>query len=105
MVRRRAPTNSSSVQAIALLGLLIVRGLFLWLVVPLAFLLWLLITPIRALRHRSFVSPSKVIGWSDLNLTAALGQVLIRPFGRRVDFTPWSSLPLVDHGVSVVDPW
>jgi len=89
----------------ALLGLLLVRGLFLWLVVPLAFLLWLVLTPVRALRRRSFVSPGKVIGWADLNLTAALGQVLIRPFGRRVDFTPWSSLPLVDHRVSVVDPW
>jgi len=82
-----------------------VRGLLLWLVVSLAFLLWLLLTPTRAVLHSSFVAPGKVIGWADLNLTAAIGQILIRPFGRRVDFTPWSNLPLVDHRVSVIDPW
>jgi len=91
-------------EAIAWFMLLAVRGLLLWLVVPLAFLLWLLLTPIRALRHRSFVSPSKVIGWADLNLIAVVGQILIRPFGRPVGFTPWSEMASVDHHVSVIDP-
>jgi len=92
-------------EAIAWFVLLAVRGLLLWLVVPLAFLLWLLLTPIRALRHRSFVSPSKVIGWADLNLIAVVGQILIRPFDRPTSFTPWSGMASVDHRVSVVDPW
>src|SRR6266851_9923742 len=77
-------------EAIALFVLLAVRGLLLWLVVSLAFLLWLLLTPQRAILHRSFVAPGKVIGWADLNLTAAIGQILIRPFGRPVGFTRWS---------------
>jgi hypothetical protein len=85
--------------------LLAVRGLLLWLVVPLAFLLWLLLTPLRAILRRSFVAPGKVIGWADLNLTAAIGQILIRPFGRPVGFTAWSDMALVDHRVSVIDPW
>ncbi|HEV1992078.1 MAG TPA: hypothetical protein VGR34_04350 [Candidatus Dormibacteraeota bacterium] len=46
----------------------------------------------------------KVIGWFDLNLMAAIGQIVIRPFGRRVDFTPWSALSSVDHRVSLIDP-
>jgi len=91
-------------EAIAWFVLLAVRGLLLWLVVPLALLLWLLLTPIRALRHRSFASPSKVIGWADLNLIAVVGQILIRPFGRPIGLTPWSDMSLVDHRVSVIDP-
>jgi len=92
-------------EAVAWFVLLAVRGLLLWLVVPLAFMLWLLLTPMRAILHRSFVAPGKVIGWADLNLTAVVGQILIRPFDRTVGFTPWSGMALVDHRVSVIDPW
>jgi len=92
-------------EAIAWFVLLAVRGLLLWLVVPLAFLLWLLLTPMRAILHRSFVAPGKVIGWADLNLIGLVGRLLIRPFGRPVGFTPWSDVALVDHRVSLVDPW
>jgi len=96
---------AGGLEAIAWFVLLAVRGLLLWLVVPLALLLWLLLTPMRAILHRSFISPGKVIGWADLNLTAAVGHILIRPFGRPVGFTPWSGMASVDHRVSVIDPW
>ena len=110
ITQERAASNPGHLRAggaesIAWLVLLVVRGLLLWLTLPLAFLLWLLLTPMRAIFRRSFVSPGKVIGWADLNLIAALGQILIRPFGRPVDFTPWSNMALVDHRVSLVDPW
>jgi len=47
----------------------------------------------------------KVIGWFDLNLIAAIGQIFIRPFGRHPEFTPWSALSSVEHRVSPIDPW
>jgi hypothetical protein len=97
--------SGSKSEAIAGFVLLLVRGLLLWLVIPLAFISWLLLAPARALLGRPYVAPGKVIGWADLNLIAAIGQLLVRPFGRRVDFTPWSELMSVDHRVSLIDPW
>ena len=91
---------------VAWFGLLCVRGILLWLVVPLAFCVWLLVlTPARAILRRPYVAVGKVIGWFDLNLIAAIGQIFIRPFGRHPEFTPWSALSSVEHRVSPIDPW
>src|ERR1700682_1691529 len=95
---------ASRVEAVAVLALLLVRGVLLWLVVPLAFCFWLLLTPARALFRRRYVGVGRVIGWFDLNLVALIGQVLIRPFGRRVDFTAWSAISSIDPRVRLIDP-
>jgi hypothetical protein len=92
-------------EAIVWFVLLVIRGLLLWLVIPLAFVLWLLISPARVVLHRPYATLGKVIGWADLNLTAAIAQILIRPFGRRISFIQWSSLLSVNHRVSLIDPW
>ena len=91
--------------AIAILLLLGVRGVLLWPVVPLAFCLWILLLLPRAVFGSSYVSPGKVIAWADLNLTAAIGLLLLRPLGKDVHFTPWSALETIEHRVSIVDAW
>lgn len=95
----------SGLEAIALFVLLVVRGLLLWLVIPIAFLGWLVISPIRLALGKPYITPGKRIGWADRNLTAIIAQVLARPFGRRSGFTPWSRVPSVEHRVSIIDPW
>jgi hypothetical protein len=93
------------VEAVAWIALLCVRGVLLWLVVPLAFCFWLLLlTPVRAILRRKYLSVGQVIGWFDLNLIAAIAQILIRPFGRQVPFTPWLAMSSVEHRVSLIDP-
>jgi hypothetical protein len=92
-------------EAIALFVLLVVRGWLLWLVIPIAFLGWLVMSPIRLTLGKPYITPGKLIGWADMNLTAAIGQVLVRPFGQRSDFTPWSKVQSVEHQVSIIDPW
>jgi hypothetical protein len=62
-------------------------------------------SPIRLTLRKPYITPGKLIGWADMNLGAAIGQGLIRPFGRRNDFTPWSRVLSVEHRVSIIDPW
>ncbi len=95
----------SGLEAIALFVLLVVRGWLLWLVIPIAFLGWLVMSPIRLTLGKPYITTGKLIGWADMNLSAAIGQVLVRPFGRRSDFTPWSRVLSVEHRVSIIDPW
>ena len=95
----------SGLEAIALFVLLVVRGWLLWLVIPLAFLGWLVMSPIRVVLSKPYIALGKLIGWMDMNLTAAIGKVLVRPFGRRSDFTPSSRVLSIEHRVSIIDPW
>lgn len=97
--------GGSGIEAIALFVLLVVRGWLLWLAIPIAFLGWLVMSPIRVVMGKPHIGLGKLIGWADMNLTAAIGKVLIRPFGRKSDFTPWSRVSSVEHRVSIIDPW
>ena len=95
----------NGLEAIALFVLLVVRGWLLWLVIPITFLVWLVMSPIRLTLRKPYITPGKLIGWADMNLTVAIGQMLAGPFGQRSDFTPWSKVLSVEHRVSIVDPW
>ncbi len=95
----------NGLEAITRFVLLVVRGWLLWLVMPIAFLVWLVMSPIRLTLPKPYITPRKLIGWADMNLCAVIGQVLVRPFGRRSDFTPWSRVLSVEHRVSIIDPW
>jgi len=95
----------NGLEAIALFVLLVVRGWLLWLVIPITFLVWLVMSSIRLTLRKPYITPGKLIGWADMNVTAAIGQMLVRPFGQRSDFTPWSKVLSVEHRVSIVDPW
>lgn len=95
----------SGLEPIALFVLLLIRGWLLWLVIPATFLGWLVMSPIRLILRKPFITPGKLISWADMNLTAAIGWVLVRPFGPRGDFTPWSKVLSVEHRVSIIAPW
>jgi hypothetical protein len=83
---------------IGLLLILLVRGVLLWIVVPISIGWWLLATPIDALTGRPHVRLAQTIGWADLNLIALL------TLGRLVPFVSWSQASKVEHRVSLVDP-
>jgi hypothetical protein len=95
----------SVLEAIALFHAFGRQGWLLWLVIPIALLGWLVTSPIRLILGKPYITAGKLIGWADMNLTAAIGQVLVRPFGQRSDFTPWSKVLTVEHRVSIIDPW
>jgi hypothetical protein len=57
--------------------LLLIRGVLLWLVVPLAVLLWVILA--GQLRRRG-VGLGRFLGWVDLNLIAFLQRTALRPF-------------------------
>jgi hypothetical protein len=56
-------------------ALLVIRGVLLWVLVPLATITWLL-TLIPFLIRRSAVGPRRFIRWFDLNLIAFLSRLL-----------------------------
>lgn len=89
----------------AIFLLLCVRGILLWLVVPIACCMWLVMLFVRPMLGQPNVSLGKVIGWADLNLIAAIAQPLLRPFERSVPFTPWTEVSKVNHRVRLGDPW
>ena len=53
--------------AIAWLAILVIRGIALWLLIPLAFLAWLVV-----FAWVNDASPAQVIAWWDVNFAAAL---------------------------------
>ena len=85
-------------------GLLVVvlRGLFLWLVVPIAVLAW---SVVRARQRTSGVSLGQYLGWIDLNLIAGL-QRLATPMLIRhpIAWTPRADLATVTHRLRATDP-
>jgi hypothetical protein len=81
------------------LALLFVRGVLLWLLVPLAVIAWpiaLVVSPGRKPTLGAF------IGWADLNLIAALQRVLLARNAPR--WTPLREAASVTHRVGLLDP-
>ena len=84
------------------LAVLLVRGVLLWVVVPVAALAW----PIVALRlRRRGVTFGRYLGWVDLNLIACLQRTILRPLVREpADWVPAREMPQVTHRLRAVDP-
>lgn len=83
-------------------ALLLVRGVLLWIVVPVAFVCWLVLAV--ALRRRG-VTLGKFLGWVDLNLVAFLGRTILRPIVRTpLNWVPVSAMPEVRHRLRSQDP-
>ena len=81
---------------------MLVRGVLLWLAVPVGFVWWLVAWP--RLRSRR-VRLGQVLGWLDLNLVAAISHTVFRPL--LTEPAPyWSAdkLPLVTHRILAADP-
>jgi hypothetical protein len=84
------------------LMLLFLRGILLWIVIPLAILAWL---PAGYSLHRRGVSLGQFLGWVDLNLVACLERTILRPLFRApLPWVPARSIAAVTHRVSWFDP-
>lgn len=80
--------------------LLIIRGVALWLVVPVSVLTY---PAIRVLGNR--VTVAQTMGWADLNLIALLQRAFPRrAFPNRVSFVGWRAMASVTHRISLIDP-
>jgi len=90
--------ESNLLSIIGAILLLLVRGVLLWVVVPVASGWWLIAIPFDAMRRRSRVGFSQAIGWADLNLIATL------TLGRMTPFVRWSEASKVEHRISLIDP-
>lgn len=79
--------------------LLVVRGVLLWIVVPVSFIAWLLV-----FSWLCRTGPGPFIGWLDLNLVAALQRSMFRPWVPvpSVDFVHVSGVGGVRHRVSLL---
>ena len=86
------------------IAFLVLRGVLLWVVIPLAFVLWVIVRLSGG--DRSDLSLRTVVGWADLNLCAALSRSLLRPMViRPLEWTPWRDVESVSHRVSPLDPY
>jgi len=82
--------------------LVLVRGILLWVVVPLGAAVWLIFWPYW---HFKKIGVRQLLGWVDLNLVAALQRSIFRP----VCFNPlsminWRDIGEVTHRVTILDP-
>jgi hypothetical protein len=79
-----------------------VRGVLLWLVIPVVAVCWL---PLAFPLRRRGVTFGRFLGWVDLNLVAALQRSILRPLFRRpIRWTPVRAMPDVTHRVRWLDP-
>jgi hypothetical protein len=82
--------------------LLLLRGVLLWVVIPVATCVWMIIRTVG--RHRQ-LGLGQFLGWADLNLTAGLQRTALRPlFATPARWTAWSEVGNVTHRVRLLDP-
>lgn len=92
--------RSRRVSALAGLTLLAIRGVLLWVVIPLTMLCWL---PASFWLRRRDVHLGQFLGWVDINLVACLERTALRPLFRApVAWVPARSMPQVTHRVDVL---
>jgi hypothetical protein len=84
-------------------AVLVIRGLLLWVVVPVATFWWL---TMKVVRRGRGVTLGQFIGWCDINLIAGIQRSVMRPVVRwPADWVPASAMPEVTHRVSLLlDP-
>jgi hypothetical protein len=94
------PTRTNSVASGV--AVLVIRGLLLWLVVPLAVICWL---PLRFALRRRGATFGRYLGWVDLNLVACLERSVLKPIMRNpAKWVPVAEMPRVTHRVRLLDP-
>jgi hypothetical protein len=82
--------------------LLLLRGVLLWVAVPLGIVAWILLIP-WFIRHG--VRLGQFLGWIDLNLCSALERTILRPMiPQPVAWTPIGDMSQVTHRIGVIDP-
>lgn len=80
------------------LVMLLVRGLLLWIVVPLAAVSWTVLGPITT------ASLGACIGWFDLNLFVLLHRVVVRPLSREpaLAWVPLGEMKTTEHRITLL---
>ena len=82
--------------------LLLIRGVFLWVLIPMMLIVWVLGFPHWKRVH---VTVGHLVGWADLNLAATLQRTVLRPcFSSPIPWVPVSQMPHVKHRVGFSDP-
>jgi hypothetical protein len=97
--RERSQVRLPIIPGLLLLG---IRGIALWLVIPVSLIAWPCLWPILRRRNTRL---SQFLGWVDLNLISAIEHSVLRPL-IAVPF-PWTSpreLPNVTHRIGISDP-
>ena len=82
------------------LAVLTARGFLLWIVLPIGTLTWLVLLPLGRKRRGSL---GAFLGWSDLNLTAALQRVALYPKSLIQPFRPPSAISGTTHRILFSD--
>lgn len=59
-------------------SLLLLRGVMLWILVPLALLTWPVCLAVQLVRRKSVPSPVRYVRWWDSALVAVLGNTILR---------------------------
>lgn len=97
-----APPTERRNSVIGGLVVLLLRGILLWVVIPIAALTWVIVG--LRLRRRG-VRFAQYLGWVDLNLIAVLQRTVARPLVRYpTDRVPAKSMPQVTHRLRAIDP-
>ena len=91
-------------RALSPLMILVLRGVLLWLVIPVTVVAWVVTYPVAVLLGKGVRLP-QVLGWADLNLIAALQRLLpARQVEARVAFVGWQQIGSVTHRIGFADP-
>lgn len=87
--------GSRPISPVAGIALLAIRGILLWIVVPLAICTWL---PASFWLRRRGVNLDQFLGWVDLNFVACLQRTVLRPFfSSPIGWVPARLMPEVTH--------
>ena len=94
--------ESRRIPIVAGIVLFLVRGVLLWVVVPIALVTWL-VAGVVLRRHG--IRLAQLLGWVDLNLIALIERSILRSVVRvPVAWTPARELPEVVHRIGWADP-
>lgn len=100
-VMQPRPGESPQMSVGAGFVLLVLRGVFLWIVVPIGTVVWLFLGV--TLRRRG-VTLGQFLGWLDLNLVSMIERTVLRPWvPSPVAWTSAAELPKVKHRVRALD--
>lgn len=81
--------------------LLSVRGILLWVVIPVATLLW---APIQLTYWDKRITVGQVIAWADINFIALIQHTILRPLNTKpLAWIPARELPNIKHRVKIID--
>ena len=111
VVARASAIGTISAKRLAVYTVLVVavRGLALWVLIPLVVVGWLLTAPVRLIRrfvmHLRHPKLTQYIAWADEALIATLEVTLLRPLGVRNGFPHWPRPGERFRKGSLTDAW